>query len=136
MSWNWRAIWAIMRKDLKLVLKNKMVWLPMVLVPAILSIVLPMVMFALPSLFGPTTAETEDVAPLLEQMPGHLSLQIAALSDLERLAVLSSSYLVAPLFLIVPLVVSSVLAADSFAGERERKTLEALLYTPIADVEL
>jgi len=29
-----------------------------------------------------------------------------------------------------------VLAADSFAGERERKTLEALLYTPTTDREL
>lgn len=136
MSWNWRAIWAIVRKDLKSVLKNKMVWLPMVLVPASLSVVLPMVTFILPSLFGPPTAETEDLAPLLEQIPAHLTSQIAGLSDLQQLAVLSSSYLVAPLFLIVPLIVSSVLAADSFAGERERKTLEALLYTPIADLEL
>jgi ABC-type Na+ efflux pump permease subunit len=29
-----------------------------------------------------------------------------------------------------------VLAADSFAGEKERKTLEALLYTPTTDREL
>jgi ABC-type Na+ efflux pump permease subunit len=33
-------------------------------------------------------------------------------------------------------MVSSVLAADSFAGEKERKTLEALLYTPTTDREL
>ena len=31
---------------------------------------------------------------------------------------------------------SYVLAADGFAGEKERKTLEALLYTPISEVEL
>jgi ABC-type Na+ efflux pump permease subunit len=36
----------------------------------------------------------------------------------------------------MPLMVSSVLAADSFAGEKERKTLEALLYTPTTDREL
>jgi ABC-2 type transport system permease protein len=29
-----------------------------------------------------------------------------------------------------------VIAADSFAGEKERKTLEALLYTPTTDREL
>jgi ABC-2 type transport system permease protein len=29
-----------------------------------------------------------------------------------------------------------VIAADSFAGEKERKTLEALLYTPTSDREL
>jgi ABC-type Na+ efflux pump permease subunit len=47
-----------------------------------------------------------------------------------------STYLFAPLFLILPLMVSSVIAADSFAGEKERKTLEALLYTPTSDREL
>jgi ABC-type Na+ efflux pump permease subunit len=31
---------------------------------------------------------------------------------------------------------SSVIAADSFAGEKERKTMEALLYTPTTDREL
>ena len=31
---------------------------------------------------------------------------------------------------------ASLLAADSFAGEKERKTLEALLYTPTTDQEL
>jgi ABC-type Na+ efflux pump permease subunit len=44
--------------------------------------------------------------------------------------------MLAPMFLILPIMVSSVLAADSFAGEKERKTLEALLYTPTTDREL
>ncbi len=136
MKWNKRAIRAIMRKDLRLVFKNRMVWLPMILVPAILFVVLPMVMLVLPSLVGTTALETGDIAPLLERMPAHLRSQIAGLSDLQQFTVLSSTYLFAPLFLIVPLMVSSVLAADSFVGERERRTLEALLYTPITDVEL
>jgi ABC-2 type transport system permease protein len=42
----------------------------------------------------------------------------------------------ASFFLIIPLMVSSVIAADSFAGEKERKTMEALLYTPTTDREL
>jgi ABC-type Na+ efflux pump permease subunit len=44
--------------------------------------------------------------------------------------------MLAPMFLMLPLMVSSVIAADSFAGEKERKTLEALLYTPTTDREL
>ena len=43
---------------------------------------------------------------------------------------LVNGYLLAPLFLIVPLMVSAVLAADAFAGEKERKTLESLLHLP------
>ena len=33
-------------------------------------------------------------------------------------------------------MVASVIAADSFVGERERKTMEALLHTPLSDLEL
>ena len=40
------------------------------------------------------------------------------------------------MYLILPLMVSSVVAADSFAGEKERRTLEALAYTPTTDREL
>jgi ABC-2 type transport system permease protein len=36
----------------------------------------------------------------------------------------------------VPLMVCAVIAADSFAGEKERRTLEALLYSPTSDRDL
>ena len=45
-------------------------------------------------------------------------------------------YFFAPFFLIIPVMASSVMGSDSFAGERERKTIEALLATPISDSEL
>src|SRR5205085_1338470 len=54
----------------------------------------------------------------------------------ERLVTLVDGYLLAPLFLIVPLMVASVLAADAFAGEKERKTLESLLHLPIPEGDL
>ena len=57
-----------------------------------------------------------------------LSLNLSNLFHIRRM--------LAPMFLILPLMVSSVFAADSFAGEKERKTLEALLYTPTTDREL
>jgi ABC-2 type transport system permease protein len=47
-----------------------------------------------------------------------------------------TSFMLAPMFLIMPLMFSSVVGADSFVGERERKTLEALLYAPTSDREL
>ncbi len=45
---NWRAIWAIMRKDLRVVLQNKGVVLPIILVPVILFVVLPLLVLLLP----------------------------------------------------------------------------------------
>lgn len=37
-----------------------------------------------------------------------------------------------PFFLIVPIMASSVMAASSFVGEKEKHTLETLLYSPLS----
>src|SRR5512139_3501713 len=44
--------------------------------------------------------------------------------------------MMAALYLLLPTIVAIGFASDSFAGEKERKTLEALLYTPTTDWEL
>ena len=58
------------------------------------------------------------------------------LDALQTYVYIAGNYMFAPMFLIVPLMVASIISADSFAGEKERKTLEALLYTPATDGEL
>ena len=52
------------------------------------------------------------------------------------MAVYLLAIMAVPLYLIMSLTVSIAGACDSFAGEKERKTLEALLYTPTTDGEL
>ncbi|MGE5463969.1 MAG: ABC transporter permease subunit, partial [Syntrophothermus sp.] len=54
----------------------------------------------------------------------------------QMFTVYITAFMLAPLFLIMPLMFSSVVGADSFVGERERKTMEALLYAPTTDIEL
>ena len=58
------------------------------------------------------------------------------LPEREQIVVLVLGYLLSPLLLVIPLMVSAVLAADAFAGEKERRTLEGLLLLPIADRDL
>jgi ABC-type Na+ efflux pump permease subunit len=72
----------------------------------------------------------------LGRMPTALQAELAGYDEMQAIIVLALVYLLAPMYLILPLMVSSVIAADSFAGEKERKTLEALLYTPTTDGEL
>jgi len=69
-------------------------------------------------------------------MPEFLSETIGGMDQTQSGIVLLIGYLFAPFFLIMPLMFSTVIAAESFAGERERKTIEALLYTPATDTEL
>jgi ABC-2 type transport system permease protein len=138
---NWRAIRAIIRKDLRVALKSKAVVLPMVIVPLILVGLLPLVVTLVPRAIagfdGPLPAnEIQELNELLEQMPPGLRGELAHYDPSQALTVLLLLYLFAPLYLIIPMMVSSVLAADSFAGEKERKTLEVLLYSPTSDAEL
>jgi ABC-2 type transport system permease protein len=133
---NWRAIWAIMRKDLRVVLQNKGVVLPIVLLPVILFVVLPLLVLGLPAIFDSTGAGDSDLQELLAMVAPGLRAQLEGLDPDAAGAVFFLVYMLAPMFLIVPIMVSNVIAADSFVGEKERKTLEALLYTPTTDGEL
>ena len=133
MIWDWRSIKAIMRKDLSQVLQNRMVWLPMIVVPIVILVVLPLVMILLPILLGAEAIDMDELAPMIDAIPESMRQDIAGL-DLEQLwIVFSANYMFSPMFLIVPLMVSSIIGSDSFVGEKERRTLEGLLYTPISD---
>ncbi len=135
-EWNWRGIRAVVAKDLYQVRQNTMVWLPMVILPVILQIVLPAFMILLPRIAGEAEMNMEDIEPLLKMLPPALNPVSKTTSPEALWVIVSSSYLFAPFFLIVPIMVSSILAADSLVGEKERKTLEGLLYTPLSDAEL
>lgn len=45
-------------------------------------------------------------------------------------------YFFLPLFLMIPIIFSNIFASSSFVGEKEKKTIEGLLYTPITIKEL
>lgn len=127
----WPVVRAIMAKDLTAVRRSKAVVLPMVIVPALLLVVLPLLVG-----LAARGAQGADVDGFLRRLPAGVAGPITRLPEREQLVVLVLGYLLAPLFLIVPLMVSSVLAADAFAGEKERRTLESLLHLPASDREL
>jgi ABC-2 type transport system permease protein len=125
------AIRAILVRDLTAVRRSKAVFLPMVLVPLLLLVVLPLGVG-----LAARGASAVDVGPFLDRLPADLADPITRRPPGEQLVLLVNGYLLAPLFLIVPLMVSAVLAADAFAGEKERRTLESLLHLPVSDRDL
>jgi hypothetical protein len=125
------AIRAVIVKDWLAVRRAKGVVIPMLVVPALLLVALP---FGLG--IGARGADASNADSLLRHLPGGLGHTLLHLPASQRIIVLVDGYLLAPLFLIVPLMVASVLAADAFAGEKERRTLEGLLHLPIDDRSL
>jgi len=126
---------ALAEKDLRVVVRSRMVMLPMFLVPVLLLGLLPAGIIIVPQLV-PGAASSQEFGELLSRLPPQLQARFAGYDPLQQMIVYVAGYMWAPLFLIVPLMVAGGVAADSFAGERERKTLEALLHTPLTDLEL
>ena len=132
---NKRSLRAIMRKDLKVAAQNKGVVLPLIILPLVLFVVIPWVLMLIPGM-GDSRSSEAQVRQFLANMPESALRLLAGHPPSEQLSIFFLVYAFAPMFLILPVMVSSVLAADSFAGEKERKTVEALLYSPISDREL
>ncbi len=126
-----RAVRAVIAKDVTAVRRSKAVVLPMLLLPVVMLLGLPITVGVLASHSQPI-----HVDQFLSGVPNHLADPIINRPLREQGVVLVLGYLIAPLFLIVPLMVSAVLAADAFAGEKERRTLETLLHLPISDRDL
>jgi ABC-type Na+ efflux pump permease subunit len=135
---NWKKILTIANKDLYEARQNKSVWLPIMIVPLIFILVLPLTMILLAS--NPATMQSltndPDTAKMLAMLPSFMTQLIQGLSIAQATVVMFLGYFFAPFFLILPIMFSTVIASESFAGERERKTIEALLYTPTTDTEL
>lgn len=130
---NWRAIRAIVLRDLRLVARAKAVMVPLIIVPVMFFVLFP----ALAVIGVRAGGEAiEELRPLLEVLPPEITRTLGP-GPLERqILVYLLEYQFATFFLIVPLMVCAVIAADSFAGEKERRTLEALLYSPTSDRDL
>jgi ABC-type Na+ efflux pump permease subunit len=129
---DWTAISLVIRKDITAVSRSKAITLPMILVPVLLIVVLPISVG-----FLARRAPTDQIdAALNSPLVRNLVDPILDLPQRERIVVLVLGYLLSPLLLVIPLMVSAVLAADAFAGEKERRTLESLLHLPIADRDL
>lgn len=133
---NTRAIFAIVRKDLKVAIQNKGVVLPIVILPLILFVIFPWVAAYAPYLSNGASASLNNMDQIFARMPARLLNELKGHTHEQQMTIFILVYMLAPMFLILPLMVSSVIAADSFAGEKERKTLEALLYTPTTDRDL
>jgi len=132
---NRRIIAAIMEKDLREVSRNRIAVIGAVILAVIFAVVLPVLITQMAAI----TIGTPDQPPFEEVeeiIPPQLLELMEQLSPAELPIVLFLGYLFAPLFLVLPLMLSSIIAAEAFVGEKERKTLEPLIYTPATDLEL
>ena len=133
---NRRIVAAIARKDLRVVWRSRALIVPLVAVPIVLLVFVPLGLALVPLLVADDPSSRADLLEMIASLPGPARRPFAGLPAEDAWIAIVHTQLWPPLFLLVPFMVANVIAADSFAGERERGTLEALLYTPATDREL
>jgi ABC-type Na+ efflux pump permease subunit len=114
---------AIISKDIKEVLREKQMLLPMIIVPLIMMIIFPTAMLIMAK-YGAHNLNGLDA--LIKILPDKYKYQ----NNSQLIIDVAVNYMFPSLFLLIPVMSSTIIGASSFVVERERKTMETLLYTP------
>jgi ABC-2 type transport system permease protein len=118
---------AIARKDLKEYLASRTLILTVFILPIMMAVTVP----SLVSLFlgnVPASLAFQDV----RFMPPVLKTAVETLGPKAGIYWYLFTVVTLPLFLLMPTASVIVLASDSFAGEKERKTAEGLVAEPVS----
>lgn len=115
----------IFKKEIKEVIRNKNIWLPILIITAIFSIAVPLVLI----LGSSSILEDEETMNFINKMFGQVGDPLKVLIGfiLKQLLIF---------LLILPAMVPSLIAPSSVIMEKENNTLEPLLVTPIKTSEL
>ena len=125
---NVRKSYAIAVKDLTEVFSSPSIYVPMLGVPTFFAVALPLLTFYAAK-YGAVNIAAKIIGTTAA-IPATLPTGNLIFMSFFAVSVLG------PVFLTMPIFTATVIAADSFAGEKERKTSEALLSTPVETDEL
>lgn len=123
---------ALIYKDLNEITSSKQVTLPMIIVPLILTVIIPLAAIIGANYLGNDPGMISKLGPLVKKLPPEYTTYNPA----QFLIKIVVNYMFPSYFLIIPIMCSGVIGASSFVGEKEHKTMETLLYTPISMEQL
>lgn len=123
---------ALIYKDLNEITSSKQVIMPMTIVPIILIVIVPLGLLIGANFIGNDSSMMREFGPLIKKLPPEYMTYTPA----QLLIKIVINYMFPSYFLIIPIMCSGIIGASSFVGEKEHKTLETLLYTPISMEQL
>lgn len=130
---NRRRIVALIRKDWRELAHNKQATTPLIVVPLLFVVVIPTAVILLGN-NAVLKSSLTGLQSFLDHFPAGVLPPGLPVDQTLVYAVLV--YFMAPFFLVIPVMIATITAASSFVGEKERRTIEGLLYTPLTDREL
>ncbi len=132
---NRSRILTIARADLRQLRQSRDFWVPLAIIAGFMFVVVPTIL-----LYVISTVQDPQLLDKLAQVAGRLPAsvrnQIGGKDDATQASYTLAVYLFAPLVTLVPLTVSSAVAANTFVGERERGSGEFLAHSPATTTEI
>ena len=123
---------AIIRKDIHAITSNKRILSVLIVVPIVMTVVMPLSII-LPILLSPPDSPDIEQFAMMLYSTGFVEATYNMPNDDLRKAILGLiiNNILPLFFLMIPMTASSVMAASAFVGEKEKSTLETLLYCPL-----
>jgi ABC-2 type transport system permease protein len=122
----------VFKKDWSEIRSSSQILIPIIILPLVIVVILPTFAVQVPALFGGVSNDPGSQG----MFPSQFSAILGGMNSRQSFVYVMATVVFAPFTLLVPLLVSSIISSDSFAGEKERKTIEGLLATPLTDTEL
>lgn len=135
---NKNTILTIAMKDIKSAFSSKKIWVPMIIVALMICIVVPAFVSYFGIHFDLAGSSGKDIEKpinaFIKDFPNdEMRNTLVALPTFGyKFVYFFLTFMMIPFFLMVAIINSMVTSANSFVGEKERNTLETLLFAPIS----
>jgi len=116
---------ALIYKDIRGITANRSLFLALLIVPLVMTVVVPSALILTVALTPIDSPETQKLLNMISKGIFGENLQILLIQ-------LILNNIVPLFFLLIPIMAATVMAASSFVGEKEKRTLETLLYCPLS----
>ena len=127
----WGIMRAVIRKDVRSLNRNRNALIPMFMLPLIMFIIVPIAMLTMGYMMSGQAINTKDILTTIPS--GLIPSQYTGVTAIVYAVLI---YYLAPLYMLLPALIANVAASASFVGEKEDRTLEGLISSPITTREL
>lgn len=136
---NKKLIWLVAAKDIRGITSSVQVWLGLILLPLIFSVIFPLALILLVKNLPVSSPDLIDlvnkvVHGLKDTKSGETIESLPSIK--HQIIFVTVNYLLGSIFLLIPTINAMMIALHSFVGEKEKRTMETLLFSPITVKEL
>lgn len=124
---------AIIKKDLIDIWRSKPLMITMIIIPFLFSVIFPALVVGSALLFDLEKIAGEDEMKIIDSfIASSLGDTVSSLTIEQQIVFIFINFLLPTFFLLVPIITAMTTAANSFVGEKEKRTFESLLLSPIS----